>query len=410
MVKRMLAATAVVAALVLGGCTTSNTPSGGLTATVASDETARKVADVVNQKMAEWNLRAAIVKVTKGNETLTKQAFGPSMDGVPATTEMKFRNGAVAFSYVSILLLRYVDDGTVKLDDPIAQWEPTLPNADKVTLRMLANQTTGYPDYEQDPAWLAAFNENPFHIFTYEERMKYAFGRPLQFAPGANWSYAHTNFMILGNILAKIGNRPLDQLLADEVFKPMGLKNTVGTVTSSIPEPALHTFSSERRPAFAIPGKPFYEEATYWNSQWGTPMGANETTTIDDLATTAVSFGTGSLLSPSSFAEMTDSKLIGFGKKEPNCEPSCFTQQVGYNYGLGVIRSGPWILQNPLLSGIGVTTAYLPAEKLTISVAVTYNPAGFDGQGNYSNRADYMFRAIADVVAPQNRPPALPPA
>jgi len=78
------------------------------------------------------------------------------MDGVRVTTEMCFRNGAVAFAYVSILLLKYVDDGTVKLDDPIAQWEPTLPNADKVTLRMLANQTTGYPDYEAHPVWLVA--------------------------------------------------------------------------------------------------------------------------------------------------------------------------------------------------------------------------------------------------------------
>jgi CubicO group peptidase (beta-lactamase class C family) len=214
--------------------------------------------------------------------------------------------------------------------------------------------------------------------------------------------------MILGNILAKIGNKPLDQLLDEEVFKPMGLKNTVGSVTSTMPEPALHTFSSERRVAFAEPGKPFYEEATYWNSQWGTPMGANETTTIDDLATTAISFGTGSLLSKSSYAEMTDSKLIGFGKKEPGCLPSCFTQVDIYNYGLGVIRSGPWIMQNPLLSGIGVTTAYLPSEKISISVAVTLNPGGFDADGNYRNRADYLFRSIGAVVTPQNAPLPLP--
>ena len=405
--KRRLALTAVVVALALAACT-SSTASGGFTATVDSGETGRKVADVVKQKMAEWHVRAAIVKVTRGTETVVEQAFGQSMDGVPATTSMNFRNGAVAFSYVSLLLLKYVDDGTVRLDDPIVQWEPTLPNADKVTLRMLTNQTTGYPDYEADPAWLAAFNADPFHIWTYEERMKYAFGRPLQFQPGENWSYAHTNFMILGNILAKIGGRPLDQLLDSEVFKPMGLKNTVGTVTSAIPEPALHTFSSERRVAFVVPGKPFYEEATYWNTQWGTPMGANETTTIDDLATTAVAFGTGSLLSKASFAAMTDSKLIGFGTKDPGCVPSCFTQVTGYNYGLGVIRSGPWIMQNPLLSGLGVTTAYLPAEKVSISVAATLDPAGFDEQGNYKNRADYLFRSIGAVVAPQSPPPPLP--
>ncbi len=174
----------------------------------------------------------------------------------------------------------------------------------------------------------------------------------------------------------------------------MVLKNTVGSVTWTMPEPALHTFSSERRVAFAEPGKPFCEEATYWNSQWGTPMGANETTTIDGLATTAISFGTGSLLSKSSYAEMTDSKLIGFGKKEPACEPSCFTQIPIYNYGLGTIRSGPWMMQNPLLSGIAVTTAHLPSERISISVAVTLGPGGLDSEGNDKNRADYLFRAI----------------
>src|SRR6185312_3143265 len=97
-VRRMLAVAVVVATLALAGCTNTETPSGGLTATVASDETARKVAEVVNQKMAEWNIRAAIVKVTKGDQTLARQAFGPSMDGVPATPEMNFRNGAVAFA------------------------------------------------------------------------------------------------------------------------------------------------------------------------------------------------------------------------------------------------------------------------------------------------------------------------
>ncbi|MFI5075376.1 MAG: hypothetical protein ACHP7G_10265, partial [Actinomycetales bacterium] len=54
---------------------------------MASDAPARKVADVVNQKMAEWNMRAVILKVTKGDRTIARQAFGPSMDqpdhGVP---------------------------------------------------------------------------------------------------------------------------------------------------------------------------------------------------------------------------------------------------------------------------------------------------------------------------------------
>ena len=101
----------------------------------------------------------------------------------------------------------------------------------------------------------------------------------------------------------------------------MGLDHTVATTTSKIPAPVLHSFSSERRVLLGIPPNLFYEEATFWNTQWGTPIGANQTTTIDDMITTAVKVGTGELLSKKSYEAMTASNLLGFGQKLPVCEP-----------------------------------------------------------------------------------------
>jgi len=275
---------------------------------------------------------------------------------------------------------------------------------------MLANQTSGYPDYETDPKFLAAWNADPFHIFTYDERLKIAFSRPIMFEPGTNWSYAHTNFMILGEILSKIGGKPLDALLREKVLGPMGLKNTNASQTSEIPSPILHAFDSERRTALKIPSDvAFTEESTFWNPQWGTPIGANETTTIDDMTTTAVKVGTGALMSKSSYEAMTGPHLLGFGKKQDNCAPSCGPQTNVYNYGLGIVRSGSWILQNPLLGGLGAIEAYIPSKKIAIAVAVTFAPEAFDSQGNYANSGDTLFRSIGAYMAPDNAPP-LPPS
>jgi len=359
--------------------------------------------------MKTEHLRAVIVKVTQGDKVVMSQAFGESVTGVPATTAMHFPNGAVAFAYLGTLLMEFVDEHKVKLDDTIERWMPDLPEANKVTLKMLANQTPGYPDFETDPKWLAAWTADPFHIWTFEERIKYAFERPMQFEPGTNWSYAHTNFMILGEILAKIGNKPLDVLLREKVLIPMGLKNTGASQVSDIPSPVLHGFDSERRTALKIPANvAFYEESTFWNGQWGTPMGANQTTTIDDLITTAVKVGTGALISKSSYEAMTGPNLLGFGKKQGNCAPSCFTQINVYNYGLGIVRSGSWILQNPLLGGYSATEAYLPSKKIAIAVAVTYAPEAFDSQGNYANSSDTIFRSIGTDLAPDDPPPPVP--
>ena len=83
--------------------------------------------------------------------------------------------------------------------------------------------------------------------------------------------------MILGEVLSKIGKKPLATLLQNKVLGPLGLRNTVESETSEIPAPFLHTFSAERRNYFDVPPTtPFYEEETFWNTQWGTPIGANQ--------------------------------------------------------------------------------------------------------------------------------------
>jgi CubicO group peptidase (beta-lactamase class C family) len=359
--------------------------------------------------MATDDLRAVIVKVTRGNRVVMSEAFGTSMDGVPATTDMHFRKGSVAFAHLGTLLMQFVDEAKVHLDDTIDRWMPDLPESDHVTLKMLANQTTGYPDFETDPAWNAAWSADPFYIWTFEERLAYAFARPVQFAPGTNWSYAHTNFMILGEILAQIGGEPLGTLLSEKVLGPMGLTGTTETVTSDITSPVLHFHDSERRVTLGIPpATPFSEDATFRNSQWGTPIGANQTTTIDDMITTAVAVGTGSLLSESSYHAMTDPNLLGFGHADPVCAPSCFTQIDAYNFGLGVVRAGSWILQDPQLTVFSATEAYLPSQEVAIAVAVTYLPAALDAQGHYANSADALFRSIGGVVAPNDPPPTVP--
>jgi CubicO group peptidase (beta-lactamase class C family) len=403
--RHVLVAGAVLAVFTLGVPTVAS----GATATSAATpprQTASAIADIVQNAMATGHLRAVIVKVTQGDQVVTRQAFGTSMDGVPATTDMHFPNGAVAFAYLGTLLMQFVDEGKVGLDDTIERWMPTLPEADQVTLKMLANQTSGYPDYESDPAWLAAWSADPFHIWTFQERLAYAFSRPVLFAPGTNWAYAHTNFMILGEILAKIGGKPLATLLREKVLGPMGLTGTAESQTSDVPSPVLHAFTSERREALGIPAATsFYEESTFWNKQWGTPIGANETSTIDDMATSAVKIGTGALLSPSSYQAMTGPNLVGFGSADPSCAPACRQLTDALNFGLGTVRTGSWILQGPSLGGYSETMAYLPSEKIAIAVVVTFLPAAYDAQGNNASSASSIFRSVGALMAPQDPPP-----
>ena len=81
-------------------------------------------------------------------------------------------------------------------------------------------------------------------------------------------------------------------------------------------------------------------------------------------------------------------------------------QSIGYTYGLGIVTTGNWLLQDPLFSGESAVAAYLPSQKAAIAVAVTYTPEAFDPTtGAYENAADKLWRAVAAAVTPTDPPP-----
>lgn len=402
----------------LAGCGSTNDAASPESGTVtAGSEGVRSgapaqadaVMKIVHDTMAESRLKAVIVRVSVDGEEIVRQAVGESMTGVPAATDMHFRNGAVAISYVSTLLLELVDEKQVGLDDTVSKWLPDIPNTERVTLGQLARMTSGYADYVQNPAFTDAVYAQPFRSWTPEELIAYGTSQPLFYEPGTNWNYAHTNYLILGLALEKITGKEMSSLMEEKVLGPLGLDNTTGASTASIPEPVLHAFSSERREFLGIStGTPFYEESTYWNPSWTITRGAVQTTDIDDLHDTAVAVGTGKLLSRESYEAMVSTDLRGKTTALPGCA-TCIPQSEGYSYGLGIVTTGNWLMQNPMFGGYAAVGAFLPSEKITIAVAVTYGPAAFDDAGVYKNEADTLFRKIGAQLAPADAPPT-PPA
>jgi CubicO group peptidase (beta-lactamase class C family) len=362
------------------------------------------IVSLAREVMEKHHLRAVILRVIIDCEEIVTSALGESMTGVPATTEMQFRNGAVAYFYLSTLLLRFVDQGLVGLDDTIDRWLPDLPDANLVTLRMVTNNTAGYPDYVQNQNLLDDLNRDPFRQWTNQELIEIGLSTPRLFAPGTNWDYSHTNFVILGEALEKIGGKPLDVLMQEQVLGPMGLRNTVASTTPAIPEPVLHAFSSERRPALKIPDAiPFYEESTYWNPSWTVPKGLVQTMDIVDLATTAIAVGEGTILSPESHQAQINPDMLGFGTPIAGCA-GCRTMNTAYNYGLAAVLHGKWVLQNPLFGGYAAIGAYLPPKKIAIAVATTFGEASFDDKGNYSQGWQDLFQGIGTLLAPEDMP------
>ena len=71
----------------------------------------------------------------------------------PMTPDVHHRIGSVTKTFTATLLLQAADEGLLSLDDTIDQYVKGVPNGDKITLRQMANMTSGIASYTEDKQW-----------------------------------------------------------------------------------------------------------------------------------------------------------------------------------------------------------------------------------------------------------------
>ena len=253
-----LALMVVATALVAVGCGTASA-AASTGASAKSSRAARITAIVKRSVVVPSQVNGVVYGVWQHGRRIVTGALGKAQAGVAARPNMHVRIGNTAESMLATMLLRFVDQGKLSLSDKLSKWYPNLPNADKITLQMLADSTTGYNDFVTTGSWINELHADPFRQFRVPELVAIAMSKPPLFEPGTNWAFSDTNFLLLGQVLQKVGRKPIEELQREQIFKPAGLTRTAATRSTAIPPPVLHASTNERGP---------YEESTYWTGSW----------------------------------------------------------------------------------------------------------------------------------------------
>ncbi len=310
-----------------------------------------------------------------GNREVLATALGESMTTVPATTNMHYRIGGTAETFMSTLLLMLAEQGRIELDAPISRWFPKLLDADKVTVRMLVGNTAGYLDYVKQEAFIKAATSEPFRSFTDDELIQYSVGgRKMNFTPGTTQQYSHTDNVILGQVIQRATGQSIQDLFEKNIAVPLDLKNTRYPSDQEIDGPVLHAFTSDRG---------VYEDCTHWNASWGSTPG-NVNSTLHDLGRWGPAFGTGRLISPAHFKEQIAPTSVGKGANRAD---------LYFAYGFGV--SNGWLLQTPNINGYSGAFGYNLATGVTIVVEATKGEASTSDAPGIA-----ILRKVASYVTP----------
>jgi CubicO group peptidase (beta-lactamase class C family) len=204
------------------------------TATPSWDDALEDFAARISEEVARDGVGGVVAGVAVDGDLVWARGFGwADRDArVPMGTAAVSRTGSISKSFTALLMMRLVDRGVLRLDDPVARYLPEIdqiasprPGAPPVTFRHLASHTAGIireprlegaatgPIAEWESKVLASISHTAFDS-----------------VPGARYVYSNIGFGMLGLALSRAAGRPFMDLMEDEVFRPLGMTGSTFVV------------------------------------------------------------------------------------------------------------------------------------------------------------------------------------
>jgi CubicO group peptidase (beta-lactamase class C family) len=311
---------------------------------------------------------SASVAVVQSGKVAYVKAYGMARLDPPMAAEpaMQYSIGSISKQFTAATVLLLMQDGKLKLDDPVGKYLPGLTRANEVTIRQVMSMTSGYQDFWPEDYVMTSMMKpaDPQHILDVWGK------KPLDFEPGTQWQYSNTNYVIAGRIAEIVGGKPLIEQLQERIFRPLKMTGVFNSDASRLP---ANDPTGYYQHALG-PLRPAPQEGQGWMFAAGElAMPAS------DLALWNISMMNRTLLAQASYDQMFTEVKLKDGK--------------GTGYGLGVsvgTRNGHRFIEHSgEVSGFVSENIVFPDDKAAVTVLTNEDA---------SSAAGALGRRIAPLV------------
>lgn len=176
---------------------------------------------VIEAAIAKGELPGAVCLVGHKDQVLHRKAYGQRMvePRREAMTEDTIFDAASLTKVVATTssILRLIEDGKVRLGDRVTVYLPEFQGGkSEITVRHLLTHYSGLrPDVDLEPVWSG-----------YETGIQKALVDKPTSEPGVKFVYSDINFILLGEIVRRVGGKPLNEFAREFVFEPLGMSDS----------------------------------------------------------------------------------------------------------------------------------------------------------------------------------------
>lgn len=168
----------------------------------------------------------ALVIIKNGDIVKMKgYGFANLEHDVPVTPDTVFELASVTKQFTATAIMVLVEEGKVRLDDPINRYLPSSPNQWKaITVRHLLTHTAGLAGMWE--GFEALHQDGGRTDLTTAQMFEAATKDPMSFTPGDRWQYSNVGYFLLGMIIEKASGRSYRDFLTERFFRPLAMTST----------------------------------------------------------------------------------------------------------------------------------------------------------------------------------------
>ncbi|EIJ42248.1 penicillin-binding protein, beta-lactamase class C [Beggiatoa alba B18LD] len=193
----------------------------------------RQLQQIVKEEIKQQNIPGAVVAIsTPKGDWIEAVGFADKERRLAMQATDHFRVASVTKTFVAVVVLKFVEQGLLQLDEPIQRWLPPrvsrrLLHSEEITLRQLLNHTSGIPDYLESEKLVGIMQDDPYRQWSIEEILEYVYQLPpYTDRIGVVSYYSNTNYLLIELILKQITDESLASLIRRFISTPLNLQNT----------------------------------------------------------------------------------------------------------------------------------------------------------------------------------------
>jgi serine beta-lactamase-like protein LACTB len=263
---------------------------------------------IVRAGLIEQNLPGVSVAVGVDGEIVWAEGFGWAdlEKRVKVTPDTLFRIGTASEVLTSAAVGRLMEQGRLNLDKLIQSYVPEFPEKEwPVTLRQLMGHVAGVRNDFGDEEPLSAASGCTRTIDGLRRFAK----DPLLFEPGSRYHYSSYGWILVSAAVEAAAEDPFFGFMRKQIFKPLGMIDTMADSETAIPDHALSYF-----PRFAA--NPRYGPQEQSEPDYSCFAGSSAfLSTPSDLVRFGLAINNGKLLQPATIRLLQTSQRLASGKE-----------------------------------------------------------------------------------------------